>query len=203
MKTIKAVATLGALATMLGAASAHAGTGPDHCYDFSNMLDNQTFTVGDTIDTDFATINIKSYVVDGVPATAETRGAERASSQIAGGSSPELELKLVALNIVPKRPVTLITTRIAQSISQDGAFADSGIGVNRSGRKSATGFAGLDGTVIGDATTGSARIAADISPSGAGNWHSGTLEFRAVKGSIESIRLGGHTWRIDDMCFTY
>jgi hypothetical protein len=34
-----------------------------------------------------------------------------------------------------------------------------------------------------------------------GNWQSGTLELRATAGQIESVTIGGHTWRIDDLCF--
>lgn len=202
MKMIKQVTAVAAVAATLGAVSANAGTVADHCYDFSNMVENRSFTVGDTIETDFATINIKPYFVNGEPATADVRGAERSSSQIAGGAAPELKVKLVALNVVPRKPVSVVTTRIAQNMTSDGGFAESGIGVNRKGRKSGKGFAGMDGAVIGNDATGKARITADITPAG-GNWHSGTLTIEAVQGSIESIRLGGHTWHIDNMCFRY
>ena len=203
MKIIKQVTAVAAVAAALGTVSANAGTEPDHCYDFSNMVEDRSFTVGDTIETDFATINIRPYYVNGEPATADVRGAERASSQIAGGTAPELQVKLVALNVVPRKPVSAVSTRIAQNISSDGGFAESGIGVNRKARKSDKGFAGMDGAVIGTNAAGKARITADISPTGGGNWHSGTLTFEAVQGSIESIRLGGHTWNIDNMCFRY
>ena len=198
-RTKRLTATLVAL---LGSAAANAQVSPDECFDFSNMDEDVSYTVGDVIDTRLATVTVKPYVVGGHPATADTRRAERANSQIAGGTSPELELKLVALSIEPKVPASLITTRIAQNISTTGAFADSGLGVNRNGRKSETGFASLDGVTLGTQSTGLAVIHADVTPSGGGNWHSGTLEFEAVQGAIEHIRIGGHTWRLDEMCFT-
>lgn len=187
--------------------NANAGQTPDKCYDFSNMSENASYTVGDVIETDFATINIKEYFVDGSPVEPEdqsVRKAEAIRSQIAGGASPELYLKLVALNVVPKKPVQRITTQIAQQIHPSGAFADSGIGVNKRGYKSLTGFSDMNGKVLGTNAKGKAKITTNITPDADpdSHWHRGTLEFNAVQGSIESIRLATHTWRIDNMCFT-
>ncbi len=195
--------TILAVGATFVAATAIAGPGPDHCYDFSNMDPNASFTVGDVVETQFATINIKPYFLNGEPAQASTRGAEQATSQIAGGASPELQLDLVALNIVPKKPVTRIKARVAQNIAQSGAFGKVGIGVNKRGWRSDKGFAAADGRVLGRDAVGKAKISADISPVPGGNWHSGTLEFNAVQGSIENIRLGAHNWAVDDMCFWY
>lgn len=184
--------------------NANAGQTPDKCYDFSNMSENASYTVGDVIETDFATINIKEYTVNGAPVEASNRRAEAIRADMAGGASPELNLYVVALNVVPKKPVSKITTQIAQSIAANGNYADAGIGVNKRGYKSLTGFSDMNGKVLGTAAKGKAKISTNILPVGnGGNWHRGTLEFRAVQGSIESIRLGGHAWRIDNMCFTY
>ena len=202
MNRIRKASAFAIFTTMLTSHSAFSANAPDHCYDFSNMAEGTSYTVGDVIETKFATITIKPYFRNGAPAEADNRRAEYASSQIAGGSSPELLLYVVALNVVPKKPVSRITTRIAQSIPPNGAFADSGIGVNKKGFKSQTGFAGVHGKVLGTRAVGKAKISADISPVGTGNWQAGTLEFDAVQGGIESIRLGGQSWRIDNMCFT-
>ena len=189
------------LATVSGL-NAHAAPGPEHCYDFSNMAEDASYTVGDVIDTEFAVITIKPYFFNGSPATADNRRAVRASSQIAGGSAPELQLYLVALTIEPKKKVGRITTQIAQSISSTGGFAESGIAINKKGLKSPTGFAGMDGKVLGSPSSGMARISAELTRVGDGNWHRGTLEVAATQGSIERLRLGGHSWRIDNMCFS-
>ena len=199
MKTYKYATLPAAVAMMLASLGANAAT-PGHCYDFSRMSEDASYSVGDVIETDHATITLKQYVYNGNPTDVANSRAERASSQIAGGASPELELKLVALNIVPKRPVHRITARVAQNIAQDGGFGDSGIGVNRKGAKSQQGFAGLNGRVLGNSRTGKAKFTTDIAPTGGANWQSGTIEFTAVKGSIKSIRLGAHTWRADNVC---
>ncbi len=196
MKRNYAILNLTAVAALC-AASANAAA---ECFDFSNMAEDASYTVGDVINTRLATITVRPYVVNGEPVTADVRRAGRVQSQIAGGAAPELEMKLVALTIEPNQPVKRITARIAQNISSTGGFADSGVGINRKGLKSQTGFAGFDGKVLGNAKTGKAKISANISPSGSGNWHTGTLEFNAVKGHIEILRLGGNTVRLDDVC---
>jgi len=203
METLRKTALAAAFAMTLTSLGASAASTPGTCFDFSRMSEDASYSVGDVIDTDLATITLKQYVYNGSPVDVSNSRAERAPSQIAGGASPELELKLVALSIVPKKPVSRITTLVAQNIAPDGAFGDSGIGVNRKGKKSQTGFSGLNGKVLGTSRAGKAKISADIAPSGGGNWHSGTLEFNAVEGSIKSIRLGAHTWRLDNMCFEY
>ena len=183
------------------ALDAIAGSEKEFCYDFGGMAEDATYTVGDVIDTDFAVITIKPYGVDGSPVTADARHADRAPSRIAGGTPPELELYLVALTIEPKRTVGRITTQIAQSISSTGGFAESGIAVNNKGLKSMTGFAGMDGKLLGTQAQGMAKISAKLTPLDDSNWHRGTLEVNAVQGSIKRLRLGGHSWRIDNMCF--
>ena len=192
------------LVLMLGATLASATTfaapPPDHCYDFSNMDPNASYTVGDVVDTRFATINIKPYFVDGEPAIADTRGAEQATSQLAGGSSPELKLNSIAINIVPNKPVTRIKMRIAQNYRPDEAFGKVGIGVNKRGWTSEDGFIAADGKVIGTNGVGKAKISVDLSPIPGGNWHQGTLELHAVQGQIENIRLGAQFWTVDDVC---
>ena len=200
MKTLNKAILPAAIALVFTSAGASAATSPYHCYDFSQMSEDASYSVGDVIETKYATITLKQYVFNGNPVDPANSRAERRSSQIAGGTSPELDVKLVALNVVPKTPVSKITARLAQNIAQDGGFGDSGIGVNRKGLKSQDGFAGFDGKVLGNARTGKARITADIAPTGGGNWHNGTLTFEAVQGSIESIRLGMHTGALDDFC---
>lgn len=203
MNTIKCTALAAGLAATFTGFGAYAGPAPDHCYDFSKLAEDASFTVGDVIDTDFATITIKPYFVDGNEVTADARHADRVSSQIAGGDSPELEMYLVALSIEPKKPVSKISTQIAQNISSTGGFANSGIGVNKKGLKSLTGFAGMDGKVLGRKSTGMAKISANLAPVGGGNWHRGTLELNAVQGKIEILRLAGHSVKIDNFCLTY
>jgi hypothetical protein len=61
-----------------------------------------------------------------------------------------------------------------------------------------------EGTSFADANNrrlGGADIRASFSNLG-GNWHVGTLELRAqAGGDIKTFSIGGHTWRLDDLCF--
>jgi hypothetical protein len=45
------------------------------------------------------------------------------------------------------------------------------------------------------------QITSAMAPHGDGNWQNGTLELQAVQGAIETVTLGAHTWKIDDLCF--
>ena len=192
--TLLKIASIAALCASTSIANA------EECFTFDKLSEDATYTVGDVIETDIATIRVLPYIVDGEPATAATRGAKRSQSQIAGGNSPELDVKLVALVIEPTEPASRITTRIAQNISATGEFGNSGLAVNRKGRKSQTGFAGLDGKVLGSARIGKAKVSASLTPPTTGNWHVGTLEVNAVQGHIERFRLATHTYRIDNFC---
>lgn len=173
----------------------------DQCFDFSNMDESASYNVGDTIDTRLATIRVSSYMVNGEPVAASSRGAKRAQSQIAGGPAPELEVKQVALIIEPKKKARQITMQIAQNMQSGTVTANSGIAVNRQGIKSKKGFAGFDGKVLGRTASGKAKVSADLAPSTGGNWHSGTLSFDAVQGAIHRVRVAGHTIRLDNVCF--
>jgi hypothetical protein len=201
MHTFKKTAlVVSGLAALASGPSGAAGT-KFECYDFAALLPDTRYSVGDVIETRHATITIKQYFTHGTPATAETRNAHVTSSKIAGGTSPELALALVSVNVVPKRPVRRVRTRLAQRISQTGAFANANIEVNGQKHESASGFAAMDGRSIGRPATGVATISADLPAPASGNWHSGMLKLEATQGGIESFTLGGHTWRIDDMCF--
>jgi len=171
------------------------------CYDFEALAPDTRYSVGDVIETRHATITIRQYFNNGNPVTADARNAHVVTSAIAGGASPELALYLVSVNVVPKQPVTRVRTRLAQNFTETGGFANANIAVNGEKRESPTGFAGMDGNSIGRPAKGVASITAAVAPTGGGNWHYGTLELEATQGGIESFALGGHQWRIDDMCF--
>ncbi len=187
-------------AVLLSSGSAYAGDGY-HCYDFSRLAEDTHLEVGDVIETRHATIKIQPYLQNGQPITSDASRVELATSAIAGGSSPELELKLVALSVVPKKPVTGVRTRIAQSISKPGGFADVVLMANGHRQGSGDGFAGLDGAELGNSAKGIVQVSADMAAPKTGNWHSGRLELRAKPGSaIEGFTISGHTWRADDLC---
>lgn len=200
MNVLKKSALTTACAAVLTTGVANAAPAQYHCYDFDGLASDANYAVDDVIETRHATITIKEYFINGDPATAATRGAQVASSQVAGGAPPEMLFKLVSVKVVPKKPVSRVRTRLAQSISKDGGFSHANIQVNGEKHESPGGFSAMDGRSIGRSATGRAQIRADIATPTTGNWHAGTFELKATQGLIESFKLGGHTWRIDDLC---
>jgi len=201
MKQFKKMTLWSVALVLVIVTNSHAAPAQYQCYNFDDLVAGKEYTVGDVIDTEHATITIKPYFTNGTPATATVRHAESAPANIAGGTAPELSLYLVSLNVVPHQPVTRIKTLLAQNISQTGDFADANIEVNGEKHESPRGFAQMNGKSIGKPGKGRAKIRATVLPTSA-NWHAGTLEVRAKLGeAIESFTLGGHTWRVDDMCF--
>lgn len=193
-------ALTGALAAALVALAAPAHAVQFECYDFSNLPEGSQYTVGDSVDARHSTATIKQYFTNGNPAKADARKALVQRSQIAGGSAPELALYLVSVEVRPNQPITHMRVKVAQSISQTGAFANANIAVNGERHESPNGFAGMNGHTIGRPGKGRVQITSSMAPVGDGNWQRGTLELRAVSGHIESILLGGHSWHLDDYC---
>ena len=170
------------------------------CFDFSGTVPAQRYTVGDSLNVRHATVTFRQYFTNGNPATAEARHAEAGQTQIAGGAPPELGLYLIGMQIRPNQPVTRLRLRVAQSISSTGGFANANIEVNGERHESPSGFRGMDGKTIGRPAQGRVQIRSSMAPHGDGNWQNGTLELRAVQGRIETVTLGAHTWRADDVC---
>jgi hypothetical protein len=188
-------AALGALATPAGAAPAQFD-----CYDFSGLAPDTEYTVGQTVNARHSTVTVKQYFTNGNPATADARRAKVVSSKIAGGAPPEMSLYLVSFELKPNQPISRMRVNIAQSISQTGGFANANIAVNGERHESPNGFAGMNGKTIGHPAKGRVAITSSLAPVGDSNWQAGMLELRATSGQIESILLGGHTWRVDNYC---
>ena len=173
----------------------------EQCFDFSGTVAAQRYTVGDSLNVRHATVTFKQYFTNGNPATADERHAEAKPSQIAGGAPPELGLYLIGMQIRPNQPVTQMRLRVAQSISSTGGFANANIEVNGERHESPSGFAGMNGKTIGQPAKGRVQIRSSMAPHGDGNWQNGTLEMRAVQGHIETVTIGVHTGRVDNLCF--
>jgi hypothetical protein len=201
VKISKAHMLIMAAPALLGASLAQAGPTQYQCFDFGSLVAGREYTVGETIDTEHATITIKPYFSNGNPATATVRHAESVVTNFAGGTAPELSLYLVSVNVVPKQPIAAFKMLLAQSIGQAGEFANANIEVNGEKHESPRGFAQMDGKRIGKPGKGRAEVTVNMLPA-SGNWHAGALDVRAKPGeTLASFTLGGHTWRIDDLCF--
>jgi len=181
------------------AAAAFAAAGPAaaqyQCYDFSGLPMNKPHHIGDTFNGQHVTIKLRPYTMGGGNPVGEAANfAEVQQAMIAGGSAPEMGLKTLSVQVTPKQPVSRMRVRLAQQITPTGGFGTSNFEVNGQ-RHEGPSFASAHGKRLGGA-----EFTASFSNT-SGNWHVGTLELRAKPGGeITSFSIGGHTWRMDDMC---
>jgi hypothetical protein len=186
-----ALATALALTGGLAAPAAAA----EHCYDFSGLALGTTYHIGDTVDARHSTITFRPYKMNGNEVGGEVNSAEVQQAQIAGGSAPEMGMKTLAFQLQPKQPVKRVRMRLAQNMTPTGGFGIANLEVNGEQHESPNGFAAADGKRLGGA-----QISANL-VNNAANWHVGTLEIRARPGgTIDSVTIGGHTWRVDNVC---
>lgn len=179
------------LATVAVAGPAHARF---ECYDFGGLAVGTAFDIGKTVDARHSTIEFRPYRVGGAPSGGEVSAATVQQAQIAGGAAPEMELKTITVQVVPKQPVRRMRVQLAQNMTPTGGFGESNLEVNGQ-RHDGPSFASVNGKRLG----GAEFTATFANPSA--NWHVGTLELRARPGGeIASFSIGGHTWRLDNLC---
>ncbi|GIL06113.1 hypothetical protein FBR04_06060 [Betaproteobacteria bacterium PRO7] len=180
------------VAAFAAAGAAHA---QQQCYDFGGLAVGTKYHIGDTVDARHATITFEPYTMSGNPVGAAANFAEAQQAKIAGGAPPEMGMKTLTVKVVPIAPVTRVRMKLAQNMTPSGGFGISNFEVNGE-RHEGPSFASANGKRLGGA-----EITANLVNTAA-NWHVGTLELRAKPGgSIASFSIGGHTWRLDDMCF--
>ncbi len=186
-----------ALAIMLSGGAAVSTTvgAKEQCYDFSQLTVGTDWNIGQTVDARHATIAFRPYKMAGAQVGGAVNIAKAQQSKIAGGVPPEMDLKTITVQVTPKQPVTRLRVRLAQNMTPTGGFGTANFEVNGRLHEVTEGFAGIDGRVLGGA-----EFRASFSNPSA-NWHVGVLELRAHPGEeITSFSIGGHTWRMDDMC---
>jgi hypothetical protein len=185
------------LAAVIAAISVMPAYASDHCYDFDGLPVGSKYSLGQTVDARHSLITFRNYKMNGNPIGTKVSSAETQQAKIAGGTPPEMGLKTITVQVTPKEPVTRVRVRLAQNMTPTGGYATANFEVNGEQHESPTGFAATNGKRLGGA-----EFAASFANT-AGNWHVGTLEIRAKPGGeIKSFSIGGHTWRLDDMCLS-
>lgn len=107
---MKALCALAATA-LLVAAPAQAG---EQCYDFDRLADNTRWDVKAEIDFSIGAVRVRDLLVNGTPAVDKPENKfllAKANQQIAGGALGEVYGKNVALQFLPKGPVSNISIR--------------------------------------------------------------------------------------------
>jgi hypothetical protein len=183
-------------AAAVALAAAGAAQAQQQCYDFGGLAVGTTYHIGDTVNARHATITFQPYTMGGGnPVGGAVNQAEVQQAKIAGGAPPEMGMKTLTVKVAPNAPVTRVRMRLAQNMTPTGGFGTSNFEVNGE-RHEGPSFASADGKLLGGA-----KISASFTNTG-GNWHVGTFELRAKpEAPITSFAVGGHTWRLDDMCF--
>jgi hypothetical protein len=185
-----------ALAAAFATAFAGAAQAQYHCYDFSGLAVGSKYNIGDTVNARHATITFRPYTMSGNQVGEAANFAEAQQAKIAGGAPPEMGMKTLSVQIVPIQPVTRVRLRLAQNMTPTGGFGTANFEVNGERHESPSGFAAANGKRLGGA-----QFSASFA-NNSGNWHVGTLELHAKPGGeIKSFSIGGHTWRMDDLCF--
>lgn len=164
------------------------------CYDFSGLPVGSKYHIGDTVNARHSTITFQPYTNNGNPVGGAVNFAEAMQSKIAGGAPPEMAMKTLTVNIVPIQPVTRVRMRLAQNMTPTGGFGISNFEVNGEKHEGPS-FDSANGKRLGGA-----EFSTSFSNPG-GNWYVGTFQLRAQPGGeIKSFSIGGHTWRLDELC---
>lgn len=162
------------------------------CYEFSNLAAGTTYSVGDSLITPEATIELKGYSEGGIIHT-DGEARIQASNQ-AGGVSPELVPSWINVQITPDQPLNALRIRIHES------YGHNNIKVN--GDKREVGHLHhLGGTIIGNSL-----ITVTVPPTAThDSFHNytGELIVTPLTGSIDVFSIGGQELIIDDFCMFY
>lgn len=166
------------------------------CYDFSKLAVGTEYNIDDpAINAKHATITFRPYTIDGNQFGEAANFAKVEQTMIAGGAAPEMGMKTLTVQIEPNQPITRMRVKLAQQITPDGGFGISNFEVNGE-RHEGPSFASANGKRLGGA-----EFTASFANDGSDNWHRGTVELRAKPGGeIRSFSIGGHTFRLDDLC---
>lgn len=185
------------LAAVIAAISVLPAHANEDCYDFDNLPVGSKYGLGQTVNARHSLITFRDYKMNGNPIGTKVSSAEAQQAKIAGGTPPEMGLKTITVQVTPRQPVTRVRMRLAQNMTPTGGFAVANFEVNGEQHESPNGFEAVNGKRLGGA-----EFAASLD-NVAGNWHVGKLEILAKPGGeIRSFSIGGHTWRLDDMCLS-
>ena len=171
------------------------------CYDFDELVLMNQYHVGDTFVAADATIHLESYLRNGNLISLAGATAYANNSNIAKGTRPELRTYFITNRVVPDIPLTSVTFRFGQIVAPNGPDPHSNLGVNGDLREVAASLATMNGQVIGDPATGQAEVLVTLDAALPGSKNIlGTLELRAVSGTINEFTFGGVQLFIDDLC---
>jgi hypothetical protein len=169
------------------------------CWDFTELEPETKYRIGHIFNTKFGTVELKHYLLNGKKVAKDEALATSTNTQIAGAGSPELRTYLINCHVEPKTPLSKVTFRFGH-LGPDG-HRHANIGVNGDLREISDSVTSVDGEVLGDAGIGTVQVVVtlDTPP---GNHEKGSVELRALTGTIEKFTLGGVQVFLRDVCMT-
>lgn len=196
MKLINAtVATLVVAALTM---AAHADG--EHCFGFDRLPSGSAWSVGSRVDMgDLGEVLVRELLRGGEPVAENETNVFLALSdaKTAGGTAPEVYGKNIAVQMIPKGPVSRIAMKVSHQPGAAGGRA-AFVEVNDERYEFNGSLLQLNGRSMGG--DAKARITAEL-PASSGNFVSGRMKVES-KAGIRSFTIGAAELHLDDVCFT-
>lgn len=173
-----------------------------HCYDFSGPAVGTIYQVGDTVNTRHADINLQTFQTVNGPSQNPKQEATITNSNLAGATTPELDLHSIVAQILPNQGVQSVQIKFADNTG--GAYQQN-FGVNGERQVLQGGLGQLNGQTLGRSQFGGeATVSVQTNAVPGGNWTNGSITVQALPGqTINAIAIGGSSqFRIDNFCMT-
>jgi hypothetical protein len=171
------------------------------CFDFAQLPLGFHYQIGDVIQTQIGTVELKNYLMNGIRKNNAAAQAYTQNSANAGGlGTPELRMYMINAHFEPTVPATDIEFSFGHFGPVNGKHAN--LGVNGDLVEVTTSMSALNNALLGRPALGQVRVTVNIT-SGAGTTHEkGTVHLHAENGSIFQTSIGGTPLYIDDYWVT-
>lgn len=183
---------------VLVAAAVSPALAAQRCFHFDKLAEGSSWTVGDSVDMgNIGEVRVRDLLAAGTPVADNpaNKFLKLSAAATAGGTSPEVYGKNVAVQMIPKEPASTISMKVSHQPGAEGARA-AFVEVNGERHEFNGSLAQLNGKTIGGASK--AKLKVDL-PTTSGNFVSGRLKAESRDG-IRSFTIGAMELHLDDVC---
>jgi hypothetical protein len=171
------------------------------CFNFGQLPPGFHYHIGDVIQTQIGTVELKNYLRYGNKSNDPSATAYTQNSANAGGAgTPELRTYLINAHFEPSMPTTDIEFAFGHFGAVNGKHAN--LGVNGDLVEVTTSLADLNNVVLGrQALGGQVQVTVTITAGANTNHEKGTIHLQALNGgTITQASTGGVELFLDDYC---
>jgi hypothetical protein len=207
MKPRNVVAAALAVVSLAGWAAPSAAQSAPVCYDLDNQVVGTMFRRGDVIPTNFGSVRINDFYIDGVlyvsQASFDNQYMKVSQSKLALGESPEMHVSLVNVQFLPSQALRAVTMKVAQQVGVNNRLpANLEVNGERFDLRGSLMAANDLQPTTADFIV--ALVPDDSTEEDPSYWHRGTLEVRAHNSSvISTFSLGFQAGNFDAVCLHY